>query len=46
LKRDYHAIQADIAALLALDLIAKTPEGVAVPWDAVEWRLTTIAQVD
>jgi predicted transcriptional regulator len=44
LQRDYHAVQADITALLALDLIAQTQEGVAIPWDAIEWRLTTIAQ--
>ena len=41
LGRDYGAVRADGAALLELSLISDTPEGVFVPWDAVEWCLST-----
>lgn len=41
LDRDYRNVHADICALLELELVARTPEGVFVPWVAVEWRLST-----
>lgn len=44
LGRNYSNVHADISALLELELVARTPEGVYVPWEAVEWRLSTAAQ--
>ena len=41
LGRNYSNVHADVSALLDLELIARTPDGVYVPWDAVEWRLST-----
>lgn len=41
LGRNYRNVHADIGALLELELVARTPEGVYVPWEAVEWRLST-----
>ena len=41
LGRNYSNVHADISALLELKLVARTPEGVYVPWEAVEWRLST-----
>ena len=26
------------------ELVARTPEGVYIPWEAVEWRLSTAAK--
>ncbi|MBK1720015.1 hypothetical protein [Thiocystis violacea] len=42
--RNYSHVHTDITALLALDLVSRTPEGVSVPWEAIEWRLSTVAQ--
>lgn len=44
LERNYSNVHADVSALLDLDLIARTPDGVYVPWEAVEWRLSTAAK--
>ena len=41
LGRNYSNVHADVCALLELELVARTPEGVYVPWEAVEWRLST-----
>lgn len=41
LGRNYSNVHTDINALLDLELVARTPEGVYVPWEAVEWRLST-----
>lgn len=41
LGRNYSNVHADVAALLELELVARTPDGVFVPWTAVEWRLST-----
>jgi len=41
LGRNYSNVHTDISALLDLELVARTPEGVYVPWEAVEWRLST-----
>lgn len=41
LGRNYSNVHADVSALLELGLIARTPDGVSVPWEAVEWRLST-----
>jgi predicted transcriptional regulator len=40
LERHYNIVYADIMELLKLNLVAHTPKGVSVPWDAIEWRLT------
>jgi predicted transcriptional regulator len=44
LGRDYHNVHSDVTALLELNLVSRTPEGVSVPWDAVEWRLSTVTK--
>ncbi len=44
LGRNYSNVHSDVAALLELDLIARTPDGVFVPWEAVEWQLSTVAK--
>lgn len=44
LRRDYGSVDTDVAALLKLNLVSHTPEGVSIPWDAVEWRLSTVAK--
>jgi predicted transcriptional regulator len=41
LGRNYSNVHSDVSALLELELISRTPEGVSVPWEAVEWRLST-----
>ncbi len=41
LGRNDGNVHADVSALLDLKLIARTPDGVYVPWEAVEWRLST-----
>jgi len=41
LGRNYSNVHSDVTALLELNLIARTPEGVSVPWEAVEWHLST-----
>ena len=41
LGRNYSNVHADISALLELELVARTPDGVYIPWEAVEWRLST-----
>lgn len=43
LDRHYSNVHADVAALLDLGLLERTEHGVRVPWDAVEWRLSTVA---
>lgn len=45
LGRNYSNVHADISALLELELVARTPDGVFIPWAAVEWRLSTATQV-
>jgi predicted transcriptional regulator len=44
LDRHYSNVHADVAALLDLGLLERTERGVRVPWDAVEWRLSTVPQ--
>ncbi len=44
LGRDYSNVHSDVAALVELELIARAPDGVFVPWAAVEWRLSTAAR--
>jgi predicted transcriptional regulator len=44
LGRNYSNVHSDVTALLELELISRTPEGVSVPWEAVEWRLSTAAK--
>jgi len=43
LGRNYSNVHADISVLLELELelVARTPDGVYIPWEAVEWRLST-----
>ena len=45
LGRNDSNVHADVSALLELGLIARTPDGVSVPWEAVEWRLSTAVKV-
>ncbi|MCP5197016.1 MAG: hypothetical protein H6974_09555 [Gammaproteobacteria bacterium] len=44
LGRNYSNVHSDINALLELNLVARTPAGVSVPWDAVEWQLSTVVK--
>jgi len=41
LGRHYRGVHTDVTALIELDLIKRTPEGVCVPWESVEWQLRT-----
>ena len=41
LERHYSNVHADVNALADIGLIERTTEGVRIPWDAVEWRLST-----
>ena len=41
LGRPYRGVHTDVMALIELELIERTPDGVHVPWEAVEWRLST-----
>ena len=44
LDRHYSNVHADVAALIDLGLLERTENGVRVPWEAVEWRLSTAVQ--
>jgi len=41
LERNYSNVHADVSALVNIGLIERTAEGVRIPWEAVEWRLST-----
>lgn len=41
LERHYSNVHTDVNALIELGLIERTVDGVSIPWEAVEWRLST-----
>jgi predicted transcriptional regulator len=41
LERHYSNVHADVSALVEIGLIERAAGGVRVPWEAVEWRLST-----